>query len=302
MIAFGSSLASAEAYAAYARAGVQRVREPDSPVFVYQGGDSLGRVYNLILDHAGARDDLEALVLHHQDVELVGPDFCGAVRAALADPDVAIAGAVGARGAPSIAWWDGEVHWASCAYRYGEFGGGEISGLPGITVHTPALGTVSDVESLYGMVLVLSPWAVRNLRFDEGLPAVFGHDFDICRQGLAAGRRVVCAHLGIVHHHSLNLVANQEAWVAAYAELAEKWDGPDPADEDWKARARHSEAHAGAGYLLLTSHQLQADAIGAVEARERCVVSDSQSWRLTERLRGLNARRREQRSPDVPGR
>lgn len=289
MIAFGSSVANAEAYAAYARAGVQRAREPDSLVFPYQSGDSLARVYNLILEHVAPRDDLEALVLHHQDVELVGPDFCGAVRSALADPAVAIAGAVGARNAPSIAWWDGDVYWASCVYRYGEFGGGELPGLPGMTVHTPAPGTVTDVDTLYGMVLVMSPWAVRNLRFDEGLPPVHGHDFDICRQARAAGRRVVCAHLGIVHHHSLELVSNAEAWAAAHELVAEKWDVPAPG-EDWKARARRAEADSGAGHLLVTSNQLQADARHSVEAAARARVEDTGSWRLTRPLRGLGAR------------
>lgn len=298
MIAFGASLSSAEAYAAYARAGVDRVREPDSLVLPYQAGDSLARVYNLILDHVSPREDLEALVLHHQDVELVGPDFCAAVRAAVADPSVAIAGAVGARGATGIAWWDGDVHWASCTYRYGEFGGGEVDALPGMTLHTPVPGTVTDVDTLYGMVLVLSPWAVRNLRFDERLPAVHGHDFDISRQARAAGRRVVCAHLGIVHHHPLSLVANPEAWAAAHAIVAEKWDVPAPVDE-WKARARRAEADAGAGHLLVASNQLQADARGAVETADRRHVEHSGSWRLTRPLRELGARRRRRQRPDA---
>jgi hypothetical protein len=298
MIAFGASLSSAEAYAAYARPGIERVREPDSLVLPYQAGNSLPRVYNLILEHVGPREDLEALVLHHQDVELLGPDFCGAVRAALADPAVAIAGAVGARNAPSIAWWDGEVHWASCAYRYGAHDGDEMAGLPAMTVHTPAPSTVTDVDTLYGMVLVMSPWAVRNLRFDEGLPAIHGHDFDICHQARAAGRRVVCAHLGIVHHHPLQLIGHASAWTAAHALVAEKWELPAP-DEDLQARARSAEADAAAGYLLVTSNRLQADARSTVEEAARRPVEDSRSWRLTRPLRDLNARRARRPGPDA---
>ena len=54
-------------------------------------------------------EDLEALVLVHQDAELVDDDFCDRVRAALADPEVAIAGCAGAIGVRSLAWWEGAI-------------------------------------------------------------------------------------------------------------------------------------------------------------------------------------------------
>ena len=54
---------------------------------------SIFRSYNLILDAAAAREDLEALVLVHQDAELADPDFCAKLRRALADPDVGVAAA-----------------------------------------------------------------------------------------------------------------------------------------------------------------------------------------------------------------
>ncbi len=65
-------------------------------------------------------------MLVHQDAEIVDPDFCAKVRAALADPDVGLVGCVGALGVRSIAWWEGSVTWASFAHRYAELGGGEI--------------------------------------------------------------------------------------------------------------------------------------------------------------------------------
>ena len=64
----------------------------------------------------------------HQDTELLDDDhFCTKVREA-ADPDVAIAGCVGAIGVRSIAWWEGAVTWASFIHRYEEVGGGDITG------------------------------------------------------------------------------------------------------------------------------------------------------------------------------
>ena len=49
---------------------------------------SIARSYNALLDRAAERDDLEALVLVHQDAEIVDADLCAKVRAALRDPDV----------------------------------------------------------------------------------------------------------------------------------------------------------------------------------------------------------------------
>ena len=92
---------------------------------------SIFRNYNLIIEQVADRDDLEALVLIHQDAEIVDPDFCAKVRAALADPEVAIVGCAGAVDVRSIAWWEGSVTWASFTHRYDEYGGGEILAFPG---------------------------------------------------------------------------------------------------------------------------------------------------------------------------
>ena len=49
--------------------------------------------------------------------------------AALGDPDVGVAGCIGALGVRSIAWWEGSVTWASFIHRYGELGGGDLPGF-----------------------------------------------------------------------------------------------------------------------------------------------------------------------------
>ena len=71
----------------------------------------------MLIDKVVDRDDLEALVLLHQDAEIVDPDFCAKVRQALADPEVAIVGCAGAIGVRSIAWWEGSVTWAGFTHR-----------------------------------------------------------------------------------------------------------------------------------------------------------------------------------------
>ena len=131
------------------------------------------------------------------------------------DPDVGVVGCVGAIGVRSIAWWEGSVTWASFTHRYGELGGGE---LPGVLVErrascrptrAPARSTRSTASCS-----ALSPWAVRNVRFDESLGQLHGYDFDFCLQVRAAGRKVVTADFQVVHHHSLELVSDPETWIA----------------------------------------------------------------------------------------
>src|SRR5262245_4649360 len=113
MIVFGTAVSDLDAYEKYAAPGISLAREPDSVVIRHQSMDSLFRNYNIVLAEAARLDHLEAVVLLHQDAEIVDPDFCDKVRRALSEPDVAIVGCAGALGVRSIAWWEGAVTWAS---------------------------------------------------------------------------------------------------------------------------------------------------------------------------------------------
>ncbi|MEA2402953.1 MAG: hypothetical protein QOK00_3356, partial [Thermoleophilaceae bacterium] len=188
MIAFGSSMTSPEAYERFAKPGIMRVAEPDSEVYPYQAAGSIFRSYNLMLEQAGAHEDLEALVLVHQDAEIVDAEFCAKVREALSDPEVGLVGCVGAVDAGSIAWWEGSVSGGSAVYRYGDVGGGDMPAVAWGGNGASRDVSTGEVETLDGFIMVLSPWAVRNLRFDESLGQLYGHDFDFCRQVRAAGR------------------------------------------------------------------------------------------------------------------
>jgi hypothetical protein len=291
MIAFGSAITQPEIYERHAGPGIEAAAEPDSARFVFRATSSIFRSYNLILDRAAARDDLEALVLVHHDTEIVDPELCAKVRRALADPEVGIVGCIGATGVRSIAWWEGSVTWASFIHRYAELGGGDLPGFSWPTGERPAFARTGEVDVVDGFLLVLSPWVVRNLRFDESLGSLHGYDVDLCLQARAAGRKVVTADLRAIHNHSLELVSDTDGWVEAHMRIAEKWDGRirgDHAGEDWKQRARRAEAEAEAARAVAVSHQLR------YEARERVLVEmrESIGWRLTEPLRRANHLRR----------
>ena len=217
-------------------------------MITHQSMDSLFRNYNLLLEKAGERADLEALVLVHQDTELVDPDFCEKVRAALTDPDIAVVGCAGSVGVRSIAWWEGAVTWASFLHRYEELGGGDVPAGTWNREQLPPYATTGEVDSIDGIVMVLSPWAVRELRFDESLGKLHGYDFDFCCQVRAAGKKVVTADLRVIHHHSLDLISDPSGWMDAYIRLIEKWEGKVPnvgaGASDLRMRALSAEAEA----------------------------------------------------------
>jgi len=285
MIVFGTAVTDLETYDRCAAPGIRLAAEPDSEVVAHQSAGSLFRNYNLLLDRAAARDDLEALVLVHQDAEIVDTDFCEKLRGALSDPEVAIVGCAGAVGVRGIAWWEGAVTWASFTHRYRELGGGEFPSLSWTTGPVPSFLRTGEVDTIDGFVMAISPWAVRNLRFDESLGKLHGYDFDFCMQARAAGRKVVTQDLRVVHHHSLELIDNPEAWIEAYIRVAEKWDGRLPtADKgtvDWRQRAMRSEAEAAAAKGKAISERLQREATDRQLER----VVESRSWRLTAPLR-----------------
>lgn len=305
MIAFGIAVTDPGTYERCAAPGIRLAAEPDSEVLAHQGTGSLFRNYNLLLDMAAPREDLEALVLVHQDAEIVDPDFCQKLRQALEDPMIALVGCVGAVGVRSIAWWEGAVTWASFSHRYLEEGGGEFPAFAWDRDELPPYARTGEVDAIDGFVMAVSPWAVRELRFDESLGTKHGYDLDFCLQARAGGRKVVTTDFRVVHHHSLELVSDPEPWIQAHVKVAEKWDsrmaGGGAAGRDWKQRARRAEAEAA----VLRTHAVSVDLQGqarakALEAevgrlRENIEgIEKSVSWRITAPLRWLKgvARRR----------
>jgi hypothetical protein len=293
MIVFASSITNPALYEEAAGRGIRLASEPDSEVMAQAAAGSIFRSYNLILDMVAERDDLEALVLLHQDAEITDPDFCAKLRRALSDPQVGVVGCVGAIGVRSIAWWEGSVTWASFVHRYGELGGGDLPAFAWNGAALPAYAHTGEVDTVDGFVLGLSPWTVRNIRFDESLGQLHGYDFDFCLQVREAGRKVVTEDFKVIHHHSLELVSDPESWIQAHMKVASKWHGRMPgvgADAGgWEERARRAEAEAAVSRAHVVSKQMQSDARAAFLERQLEEVTTSTSWRLTQPLRRLGA-------------
>jgi len=302
MIAFGSAITRPEVFKTCARPGIRRAAEPDSAIFELASTGTIFESYNALLDRAAGHADLEALVLVHQDAEIVDSDFCAKVREALADPDVGIVGCVGAVGVRSIAWWEGSVTLASFIHRYDEHGGGDLPAFSWSWEDAPPYARLGEVDTLDGFLLVLSPWAVRTLRFDESLGQLHGYDLDFCLQVRAAGRKAVTADVRAIHNHALEPFSDPESWIEAHVRIAEKWHGRIPGIGDgpgtWRERALRAEAERDAARIVGRSAELQAQARAQRLQHAIAETEESLSWRITTPFRrlarlGLSRRGRE---------
>jgi glycosyl transferase family 2 len=291
LIAFGSVISDPAAYVRYARPGIEAATEPGATVLTFSAVGSVCRNNNLVLDAAAGLDDLEALVLVDEHVELKEPHLCATLRSAFRDPAVAVVGWMGATGVRSIAWWEGRISRGPVQQRFHRHGGGELTACSWTDVDAPP----AEVDAVDGRLMALSPWAVQNLRFDEELSLGFGYDVDFCLRVRTAGRKVATAAIRAVHHHELELVPDHTLWAEAHIRFAEKWDGRIPGvapTGDWKARARRAEAERDAARTRVYSAKSIEEARLVPLERELARITGSASWRVTAPLRALNRRLR----------
>jgi hypothetical protein len=274
LLVFGCSVTKPDVFRSCAARGIERAGEADSIIDARPAAGSIFASYNALLDRHADREGLEALVLVHQDA------------------DVGCVGCVGAVGVRSIAWWEASVTCASFVNRYEEHGAGDLPSFSWTWEEAPAYARLGEVETLDGFVLVLSPWAVRSVRFDESLGSFHGYDLDFCLQVRAAGHKVLTADFRAVHHRPLEMVPDPEEWIEAHVNVATKWDGRmgiGAGAGTWQERALRAEADADAALLLGHMHELD------LRARQRelelalAETTESLSWRATAPVRRLAA-------------
>lgn len=295
MIGFGCAITKPDVYRAAAEVGIRRAAEPDSKVFAGPSTGSIFQSYNALIDRAAQCPDLEALVLVHQDTEIVDHDLCARIRLALADPDVGLVGCVGAVGVRSIAWWEGSVSAASFVHRFADHGGGELPAFSWAWGDAPPYARTGEVDTVDGFLLVLSPGVVQNVRFDEALGQFHGYDLDFCVQVRATGRKVVTAEFRAIHHHALEPFQDPEPWIEAHMAVAEKWDGVMPGigagAGSWEERALRAEAMKDAARLADHSNGLKFEAQIRELEHALAETRDSISWRITAPFRWLHHKR-----------
>lgn len=206
MIAFAACIGDPRAYERYLAPSLGRVAEPGAPVAEITT-TAICSGYNEALEAFAGYEDLAALALIHEDVSIVDPLMCAKLRRRFADTSIAVVGVIGARRVRSLCWWEGEIR-------------GRVLESRGLIDHGAGC---HDVDSVDGLLMALSPWAVRNLRFDaDRLHGFHGYDVDFCFQARAAGKRVVVDDIAVVHHTRGGIGDGLEFW-RADAAIRHKW-------------------------------------------------------------------------------
>lgn len=298
MIAFASVVAEPEPFERFAQPGIQRSLESDSEVIVLAALHPAARSLNLALDAAGAMDDLEALVIVDPFTELLGARLGHAVRAAFKDPDAAVLGVFGGSSFRGTAWWEGDVRGHPAEHHYREYGSGAKMLYPWLA---DAAGP-GEVEAVNEMLVVLSPWAVENLRFDEALHLRHGIEIDLCHQAKAAGKKVLVEPIDFRYHGPLTFDADRrqiQIWQEAHIALSSKWtvDPPsgDPNSPEWEERARRAEAEREAARAFSYPLDLALEAQRERLEGELAGYTQSVGWKVTAPLRMMNAMRNKRR-------
>jgi hypothetical protein len=176
----------------------------EAPVLGLSGQTSIADAYNVMLRWAAAAEDIEMLILQHDDLEITDPDHVAKFAAAFeADEEAHLLGVAGGNARGGLAWWNHDPvgHQRTDAMMI-DFG--------------PRAGPVDLVE---GSLLAFSPWAIENVRFDSR-PGFHGYD--------AVAMQV--SHATVVdvdtHHHTalgFDNEASHQDWLAADQWFRQKW-------------------------------------------------------------------------------
>jgi GT2 family glycosyltransferase len=210
VIVYGTAISDREVYERVALPGIERVAGGDALVIERSGFDSVFEPYNEMLAEAAEIDDLDALVLLHQDLALTDDSLPRRLAPLLADRRVGVVGALGLRDVNLRRWTES---------RDSLFGTAMAPGVEQRFTTGP-----HDVEVVDGSLLAIAPWAVRSLRFTQVLEGTFhGYDVDFCCRVRAAGGRVVCDDIPYFHDMR-NSWDGDEVLGRVGAELARRWD------------------------------------------------------------------------------
>lgn len=173
---FGCCIGSYDKYLRYVDPFVR-----GSTRYELQDQTNIASAYNKCIERS---DRYDALVLLHDDLMITDAFFAEKVEKAFADPDVVLLGVAGAHGIRGLDWWSyapiGHQWLNDQLLDFGEREG--------------------EVDGIEGSIMVLSPWVIENLRFDESFGGFYGYDCDLPQQVVRAGKKVRVVDIDTVHH------------------------------------------------------------------------------------------------------
>jgi hypothetical protein len=176
-------------------------------VIATSGHDGIVVPYNSMLDQASSWG-LDALVLVHDDLEILDPHAEEKFLEALAEPGVELVGVAGGGGGRSLYWWEHAPV------------GHQLTDVMNIDFGQH----VGDVELVEGSVMAISPWLMSHRRFDPRFTGWHGYD-EIGMQVRGAGRRVVVVDVDTHHHNPMGYRSEASAAECRLANklYQEKW-------------------------------------------------------------------------------
>lgn len=209
MIVYGTCVGGAgERYESITLPSIRRVAATDDVVLRRPGDAGIAVVYNAFIAEALALPDLEALVLLHDDVEIIDPSFRAKVLSYVAANAAGVIGVVGGAGLHGLAWWTAErtVGRVFETRRPIDFGARR-----------------GEVDAVDGLLMVIAPAALRQVAFDErSFPRFHGYDVDYCLAVRKAALNVRVAPLDVVHRTKTGYGAKDE-FDRADRILRDKW-------------------------------------------------------------------------------
>jgi 2-polyprenyl-3-methyl-5-hydroxy-6-metoxy-1,4-benzoquinol methylase len=150
---------------------------------------------------------LEALVLLRDDVVIQDRNFAARIRRVLRDPAVGVIGVVGATGLNDMWFWHGQTRVGRILHETRLVDFGTLRG---------------DVDVVDGLLMVLSPAALKAVRFDEStFTGLHGYDADYCLSCRSAGLRVVVEPLVVYHKSAGDTSPHSDA--TAELQFKRKW-------------------------------------------------------------------------------
>jgi len=222
MILFGCALGSEQQYRTIMVPGIRKSCK-DELIGIVPSGEpghntSIFPLYDDIIKHArdmSKRFEIEALVLLHTDLELDDVCFAQKIRKVFkAHPSCAIIGAIGGRGVNGCEWWKG-------ATKIG-YAKDSVTGI----INFGFFGD-NSADTVDGMLLVLSPWAIDHLEADcETYNGFHAYDADLCAQARSAGKTVHVECFSFLHRCKKTPTGGQEALNEADKAFRAKWKRP----------------------------------------------------------------------------
>jgi hypothetical protein len=203
---YGVCVGPSEKFERIALPGIKAV-DPNAPILVRYNQQSIFQAYNSMIDEATSLD-IDGIVFIHDDVLIRDENFSSKVISLFDNPEIGIVGAIGASSLKSVEWW-----WYETRGRAYELGRTIDYGV----------GTC-DVDAVDGLLIAMSPTAMRTLRFDDvNFSGFHGYDVDIGMQVKSAGLRVVVTDLDILHVTVPGQVTNRPAHLRAGLVWRRKW-------------------------------------------------------------------------------